>query len=54
MKERLSMAKSRSGGAFLTDGQHQWLPMAPRDLPIDPWWCPGRLRRDSFVFSLVI
>ena len=59
---RLSMAKSRSGGAFLNDGQYQCLPMtmaerlpmAPWELPIDPRRCPGRLRRDSFVFFLVI
>ena len=52
MKGRLNMAKSRSGGAFLTDDQYQCLPMAvtgrlpmaPWKLPMDPWWCPGRLR----------
>ena len=62
MKGRLSMAKSGSGGAFLTDSQHQCLPMAiagrlsiaPRELPIDPWRCLGRSRGNSFVFSLVI
>ena len=62
MKGRLSMAKSRSDGTFITDDQHQCLlvtiarrlPMAPRELPIDPRRCPGRLQEDSFVFSLVI
>ena len=62
MKGRLSMTKSRSGGASLTDDQYQCLsmamagrlPMAPRELPIDPWRCPGRLQGDSFMFSLVI
>jgi len=44
MKGRLSMTKFRSGGAFLTDDQYQCLPMAPRELPIDPWRCPGRLQ----------
>jgi len=56
------MAKSRSGGAFLTDDQYQCLPMAitrrlpmaPRELPTDPWRCPSRLQGDSFVFSFVI
>ena len=62
MKGRLSMTKSRSDGTFLTNGQCQCLPMAiagrlpmaPWELPIDPWWCPGRLQGDSFMFSLVV
>ena len=62
MKGRLSMAKSRSGSAFLTNDQYQCLPMviaerlsmALRELPIDPWRRPGRLQGDSFVFSFVI
>jgi len=62
MKGRLSMTKSRSGGAFLTDDRYQCLPMAIagrlpmalRELPIDPWRCPGRLQGDSFMFSLVV
>ena len=62
MKGRLSMTKSTSGGAFLSDDQYQCLPMvvagrlpmAPWELPIDPWRCPGRLQGDSFMFSLVI
>jgi len=62
MKGRLSMTKSRNGGAFLTDDQCQCLPMAiagrlpmaPWELPIDPWRCPGRLQGDSFMFSLVV
>jgi len=28
--------------------------MALQELPIDPWWCPDRLREDNFVFYLVI
>jgi len=56
------MTKSRSGGAFLTENQYQGLPMVmagrlpmtPRELPIDPWRCTGRLQGDSFMFSLVI
>ena len=62
MKGQLSMTKSRSGGASLTDDQYQCLsmamagrlPMAPRELLIDPWRCPGWLQGDSFTFSLVI
>jgi len=62
MKGRLSMTKSRSGGAFLTENQYQGLPMVmagrlsmtPWELSIDPWRCTGRLQGDSFMFSLVI
>jgi len=40
MKGRLSMAKSGSGGVFLTDGQHQCLPMAIAGrLPMAPRSC---------------
>jgi len=56
------MTKCWSGSAFLTDDQYQCLPMAiagrlpmaPWELPIDPWWCPDRLQGDSFMFSLVV
>jgi len=54
------MAKSRSGGTFLTDGQHQCLPimiagrllMALRELSIDPWRCSSRLRGGWFCVFL--